>query len=105
MERSITQATPGDGASTGAAAEPADALDPDAAGAQDEKVRLPPFVWGIALIVLCLLVFVFTNPNRQNPYVHFVWQAQAFLDGQTSIATHVSPSATSPSGSSRAPSS
>ena len=96
MERSITQATPGDGASTGAAAEPADALDPDAAGAQDEKVRLTPFVWGIALIVLCLLVFVFTNPNRQNPYVHFVWQAQAFLDGQTSIATHVSPSATSP---------
>jgi len=59
-------------------------------------VRLAPFVWGISLVVLCLVVFIFTNPNRQNPYIHFVWQAQAWLDGQTSIATHVAPSATSP---------
>jgi hypothetical protein len=96
VQRSITQATPGDGGPATPAAEPADDLHPGGSDAQDGKVRLAPFVWGIALIVLCLIVFVFTNPNRQNPYSHFVWQAQAWLDGQTSIATHVAPSATSP---------
>jgi hypothetical protein len=96
VERSITQATPGDGAPASPAAGPADDLSAGATGAQQENVRLAPFVWGISLVVLCLVVFIFTNPNRQNPYIHFVWQAQAWLDGQTSIATHVAPSATSP---------
>jgi hypothetical protein len=96
VERSITQATPGDGEPTTPPAAPADDLQAGGSGAQQEKVRLAPFVWGIAIVVLCLVVFVFSNPDRQNPYIHFVWQAQAWLDGQTSIATHVQPSATSP---------
>ena len=96
MERSITQATPGDGEPTNPAAAPADDLQAGTSGAQQGQVRLAPFVWGIAIVVLCLVVFVFSNPDRQNPYIHFVWQAQAWLDGQTSIATHVAPSATSP---------
>ncbi len=99
MEGSITQATPGDGGSATPAAEPAGGAPGGASDARDEKVRPAPFLWGIALVVLCLIVFVFTNPNRENPYIHFVWQAQAWLDGQTSIATHVQPSATSPGNS------
>ena len=96
MERSITQGTPGDGATalptTVPAARGRKAIDGGAA----EEVRAAPILWGIALVVLCLLVYVVCNPNRQNPYVHFVWQAQAYLDGQTSIATHVQPSEASP---------
>ncbi len=99
MERSITQATSGDGAPArlhGSSDERRDDPGPAASDAQNDKVRLAPFVWGIGLVLLCMVVFIFTNPDRTNPYIHFVWQAQAFLDGQTSIPIHVDPSATSP---------
>jgi hypothetical protein len=40
---------------------------------------------GVGLVVLCLAVYYVSQPNRTNPYLHFVLQAQAWLDGQTSI--------------------
>jgi len=36
-------------------------------------------------VAVCLLVYYLSLPNRWNPYLHFVLQAQAWLDGQTSI--------------------
>jgi hypothetical protein len=95
VERSITQATPGTGVPASPAAEPADELSGGAARARGEELRWTPFVWGIALIALCMLVYVGSNPNRQNSYIHFVWQSQAWLDGETSIPTHVQGSGTS----------
>jgi hypothetical protein len=36
-------------------------------------------------MALCLVAYILTNPDRRNYYVHFVTQAQAWLDGHTSI--------------------
>ena len=101
MERSITQATPGDGGTTG---DPPPSRTARSAGRaapapSSEKVRLAPFVWGIALVVLCLVVYVFIQPEPPEPLHPLRLQAQAWLDGQTSIPTHVQPSATSPGNS------
>jgi hypothetical protein len=41
--------------------------------------RVDPAVIGAAFVLLALLVYVLSNPARQNTYNHFVWQAQAFL--------------------------
>ncbi len=57
--------------------------------ARDGGARAITYIWGIGLVVLCLVVYIFINPDRGNPYIHFVWQAQAWLDGQISIPTHV----------------
>jgi hypothetical protein len=40
---------------------------------------------GLAVMAICLLVYYMSDPSRSNPYLHFVLQAQAWLDGQTSI--------------------
>jgi hypothetical protein len=53
-------------------------------------------MWGAAVVVLCLSAYVLVNPHRSNFYIHFVWQAQAWLDGQTSIPTGVQGTDTSP---------
>jgi uncharacterized membrane protein len=42
-------------------------------------------LWGIGLVVVCLVVYYLSQPNRGNPYLHFVLQAQAWLDGKTAI--------------------
>jgi hypothetical protein len=45
-------------------------------------------IWfGLGLVILCLIVYFISQPNRTNPYLHFVLQAQSWLDGQTSIPT------------------
>ena len=88
MERSITQATPGHGGPAEAAEPAADVTD-GAEPARDGGARAITYIWGIGLVVLCLVVYIFINPDRGNPYIHFVWQAQAWLDGQISIPTHV----------------
>jgi hypothetical protein len=45
-------------------------------------------IWfGLGLVTLCLIVYFVIQPNRTNPYLHFVLQAQSWLDGQTSIPT------------------
>jgi hypothetical protein len=48
-------------------------------------LSLRPLHWCLALIALCLVAFILSNPDRRNYYVHFVTQAQAWLDGRTSI--------------------
>ncbi len=40
---------------------------------------------GLALAGLCLLVYLASNPERDNRYNHFVWQAAAWLEGQAGI--------------------
>jgi len=71
VERSITQGE------TGEAAEDADAFG-------SSRSRL---LWGFGLVLLVLAAYYFCQPNRTNPYLHFVLQAQAWMDGQTSIPT------------------
>ncbi len=45
---------------------------------------------GFAVFVVALLIYVASNPARQNIYNHFVWQADAFLHGRFAIAWPVS---------------
>jgi len=40
----------------------------------------------LALFVVALLVYVGSNPERADFYDHFVWQAEAFLQGRAEIA-------------------
>jgi hypothetical protein len=85
VERSITQATPGDGDPGRPAADRAKAGRRSDSGSVDDPVRLTPFAVGLALVALCLAVYYVTQPNGNNLYLHFVLQAQAWLDGHTSI--------------------
>ena len=39
----------------------------------------------MAITALMLVVYVVSNPVRDSYYNHFVWQAEAFLDGRASI--------------------
>jgi hypothetical protein len=86
VERSITQPDARDGAHDLKEPEPAEPED-----AWDEEAE--PFyrtawgrrLWGIGLVVLCLVVYYLSQPNRGNQYMHFVLQAQAWLDGNTAI--------------------
>jgi hypothetical protein len=112
VERSITQATPGDAAPTGPAKPAGQPPKPPAGsprlrpgglpplrraglrpiGARPTRpnqpadpVRLTPFVWGIGLVFACLFAYWLIQPNGNNLYLHFVLQAQAWLDGHTAI--------------------
>jgi hypothetical protein len=40
---------------------------------------------GLAIAALMLVVYVASNPVRGSYYNHFVWQAEAFLDGRAAI--------------------
>jgi hypothetical protein len=40
---------------------------------------------GLAFALVAVVVYVWSNPHRWGFYDHFVWQAQAWLDGSTSI--------------------
>ncbi len=39
----------------------------------------------MAIVVLVLVVYLVSNLNRTSYYNHFVWQAEAFLDGRAAI--------------------
>lgn len=41
---------------------------------------------GVAFAVVATLVYIWSNPTRWGFYDHFVWQAQAWLEGHTGIA-------------------
>ena len=41
--------------------------------------RVDPAWIGLGFVLVALLVYVLSNPARQNFYNHFVWQADAFL--------------------------
>ena len=71
MERSIAQ-----GPSTDArASRPADARSGSGA----------TVVIGLTIAALLLVIYVVSNLNRTSYYNHFVWQAEAFLDGRAAI--------------------
>jgi hypothetical protein len=81
VERSITQATAG--APEGAA----EAVEEAAEAEEAIRINWAPLAWGVAIVLLCLTVYVRIHPEHFNSYVHFAWQAQAWLDGETSIPT------------------
>ena len=96
MERSITQPEGMDGAPNLKVPPPADAeggpedrLDDaaDWSGEGLDNARWQTMAWGIGLVVLCLVVYYLSQPNRTNPYLHFVLQAQSWLEGKTAIPT------------------
>ena len=45
---------------------------------------------GLAFALVAIIVYVLSNPHRYGFYDHFVWQAQAWLDGSASIRYPVS---------------
>ena len=47
--------------------------------------RVDPAVVGITLFLIALAVYILSNPERQNFYNHFVWQADAYLHGHVTI--------------------
>jgi hypothetical protein len=96
VERSITQAASGYDAanmkaqngSTSGEDEPAlDLRRPDISIGLATRVGPHKTLIGLALVGLCLFVYGASQPNRTNPYLHFVLQAQAWIDGDTSIAS------------------
>jgi hypothetical protein len=48
--------------------------------------RIDPVWVSVALFVAALVIYVGSNPARSDVYDHFVWQADAFLNGRTEIA-------------------
>ncbi|HEX7612279.1 MAG TPA: hypothetical protein VF371_05855, partial [Candidatus Limnocylindrales bacterium] len=95
MERSITQGETEEAGSDlkeHAPGEPAvgpteaeDGVESEDSGPRDAgRGRL---LWGIGLVLLVLAVYYVSQPNRTNLYLHFVLQAQSWMDGQTSIPT------------------
>ena len=92
MERSITQGAGRDGvpdlnlrdpmrAAESEGTTETDGSTSETAGSGGLRLNL----WGIGIAVLCLIVYHFSQPNPGNPYLHFVLQAQAWLDGSTAI--------------------
>jgi hypothetical protein len=51
---------------------------------------------GLLIALGALLVYTVSNPVHWNQYTHFVWQADAFLDGRAWIPYPVAGTATSP---------
>jgi len=60
---------------------------PQAAGSwlRDLLGSFDPAWLGFAVFWLALVVYVVSNPARQNIYDHFVWQADAYLHGRFAI--------------------
>jgi hypothetical protein len=79
VERSIPQVGPADGSPN---------LKPRTADTVTVEASDWGQLWfGLGLVILCLIVYFVSQPNRTNPYLHFVLQAQSWLEGQTSIPT------------------
>ena len=96
MERSITQPEGMDGAQDLKVPPPEDTQwapegpQDDAADNVDvgfDWARWEGMLWGIGVVLLCLFVYYLSQPNRSNPYMHFVLQAQSWLEGKTAIPT------------------
>ena len=52
--------------------------------------RIDPLWIAVGLFILSLVVYVASNPARPDRYDHFVWQADAFLEGRAEIEYPVS---------------
>ncbi|HET7676488.1 MAG TPA: hypothetical protein VFK38_01395 [Candidatus Limnocylindrales bacterium] len=62
----------------------------DAGPRRDRLAGIDPAWLGLGFALLALFVYVASNPERQNFYNHFVWQADAFLSGSAAIPWPVS---------------
>ncbi len=92
MERSITQGDATDGAAsleTHLGRGAAEAGDGPEEGPEEQygPAGWGGILWGIGIVVVCLAAYYLIQPDRTNPYLHFVLQAQAWLDGKTAIPT------------------
>lgn len=59
-------------------------------GARIEALRrtieqADPALVGLFFVVLAVGIYVFSHPTRNGLYDHFVWQAEAYLDGRLAI--------------------
>jgi hypothetical protein len=57
----------------------------DARASRPSGARPGTVVIGLAIATLLLGIYVLSNPHRGSYYNHFVWQAEAFLDGRAAI--------------------
>jgi hypothetical protein len=57
---------------------------------QGRVQQLDPAVLGLVLAALALGVYLVSNSDRGNFYNHFVWQAQAYVEGRVAIDFPVS---------------
>ncbi|MBA3307928.1 MAG: hypothetical protein H0T04_04490 [Chloroflexi bacterium] len=78
MTGSITK-TPGTAASR------ASGRDPSVAGWRSTLERVDPVWIGGIFVLIALAVYAGSNPERRNFYNHFVWQADAWLQGRVAI--------------------
>jgi hypothetical protein len=87
VERSIPQAVPGEAADEIRRA-PDQGSEPAGGESADSSVEGPStraLTIGYGLVAACFLVYFLIHLDRPNNYLHFVLQAQAWLDGATSI--------------------
>ena len=88
MEPSITQPGGSDGVRDLRANTPTEAEGPAGEAIEESgRASLRGMWWGVGLVILCLVVYYLSQPNRTNPYLHFVLQAQSWLEGKTAIPT------------------
>lgn len=67
-------------------ASPAERLDRRSDGALERLLGLIGPRWiGVGFAILATIVYIWSNPTRWGFYDHFVWQAQAWLDGSAAI--------------------
>jgi hypothetical protein len=90
VERSITQAEGGDGTPTLKAGDPAndeESTEESTEGAIGwlRQVGESRTLWGSLLVLVCLAAYYLIVPDRGNTYLHFVLQAQSWLEGRTAI--------------------
>ena len=90
MERSITQRGGGDGAPTLKPHDPDSEEEPTGDPAEGAIAWLrrageSRTMWGLLLVLVCLAAYYLMVPNRGNPYLHFVLQAQSWIEGRTAI--------------------
>jgi hypothetical protein len=90
LERSITQAAGPDAAPDLRNGDPTGLETPSQETSEGPAAWLAragqtSWVWGMGLVLICLAAYYFIQPNRTNPYLHFVLQAQSWLDGKTAI--------------------
>ena len=67
-------------------ASPADRLSRRSDGALEQLLGFIGPRWiGVAFAIVAAAVYIWSNPTRWGFYDHFVWQAQAWLDGAVAI--------------------
>lgn len=69
---------------------------PGAPGAGARFARLPTVLVGLVVVLAALVVYLASNPYRDNLYNHFAWQAEAFLRGEVAIEYPVPSTSTEP---------